>query len=49
MGESDMPELAGLIAAGLDLAVEPAAVAAEVGTWRKQFTGVHFTADDQTD
>jgi len=45
MGEPDMAELAGLIAAGLDLAAEPEQVAAEVSAWRKQFSGVHYTAD----
>ena len=40
-----MPELAGLIAAGLDDAVDPGAVAAEVTAWRRRFSGVHFTAD----
>jgi glycine hydroxymethyltransferase len=44
MGEADMAELAELIAAGLDLERDPLAVAPEVSAWRKQFTGVHFTA-----
>jgi glycine hydroxymethyltransferase len=45
MTEADMPALATFIARGLDPAVEPASVAADVTAWRAQFTGVHFTAD----
>ncbi|MBP2326230.1 glycine hydroxymethyltransferase [Kibdelosporangium banguiense] len=39
----DMPALASFIARGLDPATDPATVAPEVTTWRKQFSGVHFT------
>lgn len=46
MTPADMPALADLIARGLD--GDPARVAPEVSAWRKQFTGVHFTADDST-
>ena len=45
MTEADMPALAGFIARGLDADVDPATVAAEVTAWRRQFSGVHFTAD----
>ncbi|HWN35658.1 MAG TPA: aminotransferase class I/II-fold pyridoxal phosphate-dependent enzyme [Pseudonocardia sp.] len=45
MRPADMAELAGFIAAGLDLDVDPASVAGEVTAWRKQFSGVHYTAD----
>lgn len=41
----DMTDLAGLIARALDRATDPGRVAPEVTAWRKQFTGVHFTAD----
>jgi glycine hydroxymethyltransferase len=47
MTEGDMPSLATFIARGLDPAVEPASVAADVTAWRARFTGVHFTADDR--
>ena len=40
-----MPELAGFISAGLDVDIDPERVAAEVSAWRKQFSGVHYTAD----
>jgi glycine hydroxymethyltransferase len=46
MTPADMPALADLIARGLD--GDPARVAPEVSAWRKQFTGVHFTAADST-
>jgi glycine hydroxymethyltransferase len=39
----DMPALASFIARGLDPDTDPATVAPEVTTWRKQFSGVHFT------
>lgn len=45
MKPPDMAELAGLIAAGLDENVDPEAVAPQVAAWRKQFSGVHYTAD----
>lgn len=45
MAPEDMPELAALIARGLDPSGTPEAVAPEVASWRKQFSGVHFTAD----
>ncbi|HST48549.1 MAG TPA: aminotransferase class I/II-fold pyridoxal phosphate-dependent enzyme [Jatrophihabitans sp.] len=45
MKPADMAELGGLIARGLDVDVPPEAVAGEVTAWRKQFSGVHFTAD----
>jgi len=45
MGPADMAELAGFIAAGLELDADPASVAAEVTAWRKQFSGVHYTAE----
>jgi glycine hydroxymethyltransferase len=45
MGPADMTELAGFVAAGLDLDADPASVAAEVTAWRKQFSGVHYTAE----
>jgi glycine hydroxymethyltransferase len=45
MKPDDMPELAGLIARGLDQAGDPTTVAPEVTAWRKQFAGVHYTAD----
>jgi glycine hydroxymethyltransferase len=48
---SDMAGLAALIARGLDHATEPsgvaadvADVAADVAAWRRQFSGVHYTA-----
>ncbi|MBV9919763.1 MAG: aminotransferase class I/II-fold pyridoxal phosphate-dependent enzyme [Pseudonocardia sp.] len=46
MTPDDMPGLAGLISRGLDLDTDPAAVALEVSAWRKQFHGVHYTADN---
>ncbi len=44
MTEADMPALAAFIAQAL--AGPAAPVAAEVTAWRKQFSGVHFTADN---
>lgn len=44
MAEADMPDLAGFIARGLEPDTRPAEVAPEVTAWRKQFSGVHFTA-----
>ncbi|WP_347311155.1 serine hydroxymethyltransferase [Defluviimonas sp. SAOS-178_SWC] len=41
MTETDMPELARLIAAGLR-ANDPASLAAEVAAYRQQFTGLHY-------
>lgn len=41
-----MPDLAGFIARGLDPDASPAEVAPDVTAWRKQFSGVHFTADN---
>jgi len=46
MTPDDMPALAGLTSRGLDLDGDPVAVASEVGAWRKQFSGVHYTADN---
>ena len=45
MKPDDMTDLAGFIASGLNLAIDPATVAPEVTAWRKQFAGVHYTAD----
>ncbi|MCW2915151.1 MAG: glyA2 [Actinomycetia bacterium] len=45
MTEADMPTLASFIARGLDQNLDPATVAPEVTGWRRQFSGVHFTAD----
>ncbi|MER5388270.1 aminotransferase class I/II-fold pyridoxal phosphate-dependent enzyme [Saccharopolyspora sp. NPDC002686] len=45
MEPDDMADLAGLIARGLDRDGDPTAVAPDVAAWRKQFTGVHYTAD----
>lgn len=45
MGPADMPGLAELIVRGLDRDGDPAAVAPDVAVWRKQFSGIHFTAD----
>jgi glycine hydroxymethyltransferase len=45
MRTTDMADLADLIARGLDLATDPTQVALDVSAWRKQFSGVHFTAD----
>jgi glycine hydroxymethyltransferase len=45
MRPEHMAELAGLIAAGLDLDRDPTSVAPEVTAWRKQFSGVHYTVD----
>lgn len=44
--EADLPALASFIARGLDPALDPANVAAEVTHWRTGFSGVHFTADN---
>ncbi|HET8795477.1 MAG TPA: serine hydroxymethyltransferase, partial [Arthrobacter sp.] len=46
MRPADMPELAGFIARGLDPDTDPEQVAPEVSAWRKQFDGIHFTADN---
>lgn len=43
--ESDAGQLAGWIAAGLDEAVDPTGVAADVTAWRSGFREVRFTAD----
>ncbi len=40
----DMPDLARLIARALDPATDPSHVAPDVTAWRKQFSGIHFTA-----
>jgi glycine hydroxymethyltransferase len=45
MTPADMPELAGFIARGLDSDAAPDEVAGEVSAWRKQFSGVHYTAE----
>ncbi|WP_219413466.1 serine hydroxymethyltransferase [Pseudonocardia nigra] len=45
MQPADMPGLAELITRGLDTDGDPAAVAPDVTAWRKQFSGVHYTAD----
>jgi glycine hydroxymethyltransferase len=45
MKPDDMTDLAGLIARGLDQDVDPSTVAPDVAVWRKQFAGIHFTAD----
>jgi glycine hydroxymethyltransferase len=45
MQATDMPDLANLIARGLNLDADPTQVALDVSEWRKQFSGVHFTAD----
>jgi glycine hydroxymethyltransferase len=45
MKPDDMPGLAGLITRGLDPDGDPERVAAEVSAWRKQFSGVHYTAE----
>jgi glycine hydroxymethyltransferase len=45
MTPGDMPELAGLVARGLDPGGDPARVAAEVSAWCRQFGGVHYTAE----
>lgn len=45
MTTDDMPALADFIVRGLDQDLDPAAVAPEVTAWRKQFSGVHYTAD----
>ncbi|MCD4534388.1 beta-eliminating lyase-related protein [Nocardioides sp. cx-169] len=42
----DMEPLAGFLARGLDPAVAPETVGAEVTEWRAQFGAVHFTAQD---
>lgn len=44
MQPDHMPELADLIAAGLDLDGRAVDVAHRVTAWRSQFSGVHFTA-----
>jgi len=46
MTEHDMPALASFLARGLDADTDPAAVAPEVTEWRRQFTGIHYTADN---
>jgi glycine hydroxymethyltransferase len=45
MRTTDMADLADLIARGLDLDTDSHQVALDVSAWRKQFSGVHFTAD----
>jgi glycine hydroxymethyltransferase len=45
MTEDDMPALAGFLADGLDPGTEPRTIAPEVTAWRRQFSGIHFTAD----
>jgi glycine hydroxymethyltransferase len=45
MRTTDMADLADLIARGLDLDTDSHQVALDVSGWRKQFSGVHFTAD----
>lgn len=45
MTPAEMPDLAGLIARGLDQDIEPERVAPEVTAWRKRFSGVHYTVD----
>jgi glycine hydroxymethyltransferase len=45
MRTTDMADLANLIARGLDLDTDPTQVALDVSAWRKQFSAVHFTAD----
>jgi glycine hydroxymethyltransferase len=49
MKPDDMTDLAGFIASGLNLAIDPATVAPEVTAWRKQFAGVHYTATGLAD
>jgi glycine hydroxymethyltransferase len=44
MTSVDMPALASFIARGLDPDNDLAAVGSEVSQWRRQFSGVHFTA-----
>ncbi len=44
MTAADMPALAGFVAAALADDADPATIASEVTGWRRQFTGVHFTA-----
>jgi glycine hydroxymethyltransferase len=41
---ADTPQLAALLARGLDEQAEPETVAREVTAWRRRFTGVAFTA-----
>lgn len=45
MTPTEMPDLASLIARGLDQDIEPERVAPEVTAWRKRFSGVHYTVD----
>lgn len=45
MVAEDMPALASFIARALDPASDPTTVGPDVTAWRRQFTGVHFTAD----
>lgn len=45
MKPEHMAEVADFIARGLDLDSDPALVAAEVTSWRSQFSGVHYIAD----
>lgn len=42
MTEADMPQLADLLARGLDPDVDPADLAPEVTEWRANFSGIHF-------
>jgi glycine hydroxymethyltransferase len=41
---ADMPALAELVARALDRPTDPASVAGDVTAWRRQFSGIHFTA-----
>ncbi len=45
MTAPDMPQLADFIARGLDERHDPADVAGEVTSWRRRFSGVHFTTE----
>jgi glycine hydroxymethyltransferase len=45
MTAADMPVLASFLARGLDERTDPAVVGKEVSEWRRDFSGVHFTAD----
>jgi glycine hydroxymethyltransferase len=45
MGPADMPQLASMIADGLNPHCDHAALAPRVTQWRAQFSGVHFTYD----
>jgi glycine hydroxymethyltransferase len=41
---ADMPALAALLARALDPRTDPVSVAGDVTAWRRQFSGIHFTA-----